>query len=65
MGLLYQSGVDPSGYGSIDEALAAVRVAARPVEILVRDNSSVRDTAASRTVQDVFLGNRHDFHSRR
>ncbi|MFW5748037.1 MAG: substrate-binding domain-containing protein [Chloroflexota bacterium] len=47
LGLLYQAGIDPSDYESIDDALADVRIAGRPVEILVRDNSSVPDTAAS------------------
>jgi branched-chain amino acid transport system substrate-binding protein len=45
LGLLYQSGVNPADYASVDEALAAVRVAGRPVEILVRDNGSVAETA--------------------
>jgi len=37
LGLLYQSGVNPADFASVDEALAAVRIAGRPVEILVRD----------------------------
>jgi branched-chain amino acid transport system substrate-binding protein len=45
LGLLYQTGVNPADYASLDEALAAVRIAGRPVEILVRDNGSVADTA--------------------
>lgn len=47
LGLLYQAGIDPSDYDSIDAALADVRIAGRPVEILVRDNSSDPDTGAS------------------
>lgn len=47
LGLLYQAGIDPSEYDSIDEALADVRIAGRPVEILIRDNGSVPDTASS------------------
>ncbi|MDZ4670526.1 MAG: substrate-binding domain-containing protein [Phototrophicales bacterium] len=45
LGLLYQSGVNPADFASVDEALAAVRIAGRPVEILVRDNGSVADVA--------------------
>ena len=47
LGLLYAAGVDPAEYASIDEALAAVTVAGRPVEVVVRDNASDADTAAS------------------
>jgi branched-chain amino acid transport system substrate-binding protein len=47
LGLLYQAGIDPSEYESIDEALEEVRVAGRPVEIIVRDNASDPETAAS------------------
>lgn len=47
LGLLYESGIDPSEYDSVDAALADVRVAGRPVEILVRDNASDPDTGAS------------------
>ncbi|MBC8170829.1 MAG: ABC transporter substrate-binding protein, partial [Anaerolineae bacterium] len=47
LGLLYAAGIDPAAYASIDEALAAVTIAGRPVEILVRDNGSDPDTAAS------------------
>jgi branched-chain amino acid transport system substrate-binding protein len=45
LGLLYQSGVNPADFASVDEALAAVRIAGRPVEILVRDNGSAADVA--------------------
>jgi branched-chain amino acid transport system substrate-binding protein len=47
LGLLYATGVDPTEYDSLSDALAAVRIAGRPVELLVRDNGSVPDTAAS------------------
>lgn len=47
LGLLYATGVDPSEYGSIAEALAAVRIAGRPVEIIKRDNASNPDVASS------------------
>jgi len=47
LGLLYAAGVNPADYASIDEALAAVTVAGRPVEVVMRDNGSVPDTAAS------------------
>lgn len=47
LGLLYAAGINPSDYESVDEALAAVRVGGRPVEILVRDNGSDADTASS------------------
>jgi len=47
LGLLYAAGVDPSAYASVDEALAAVEVAGRPVEVIVRDNGSNADTAAT------------------
>jgi branched-chain amino acid transport system substrate-binding protein len=47
LGLLYAAGVNPADYASVDEALAAVTVAGRPVEVVVRDNGSVADTAAT------------------
>jgi branched-chain amino acid transport system substrate-binding protein len=47
LGLLYAAGVDPAEYDSIDDALAAVTVAGRPVQVVMRDNASVPDTAAS------------------
>ncbi len=47
LGLLYAAGVDPDEYESMDAALADVTVGGRPVEVLVRDNGSDPDTAAS------------------
>ncbi len=47
LGLLYAAGIDPAEYASIDEALAAVQIAGRPVEVIVRDNASNADTAAT------------------
>ena len=47
LGLLYEAGIDPSEYESVDAALEDVRIAGRPVEILVRDNASDPETAAS------------------
>ncbi|MCL4250861.1 MAG: substrate-binding domain-containing protein [Anaerolineae bacterium] len=47
LGLLYAAGVDPTEYDSLDAALAAVEVAGRPVEVIVRDNGSNADTASS------------------
>jgi branched-chain amino acid transport system substrate-binding protein len=47
LGLLYAAGVDPSEFESVDAALEEVVVAGRPVEVVVRDNGSVPDTAAS------------------
>lgn len=47
LGLLYAAGVNPADYANVDEALAAVTVAGRPVEVVVRDNGSVADTAAT------------------
>lgn len=48
LGLLYAAGVDLADYdNNIDDALAAVVVAGRPVEVVVRDNGSDADTAAS------------------
>lgn len=40
LGLLYAAGIEPSDYASVDEALGAVRIAGRPIEVIVRDNSS-------------------------
>lgn len=45
LGLLYAAGVDPSEYESLEEALDAVRVAGRPVEIIVRDYGSENPAA--------------------
>lgn len=47
LGLLYQAGIDPSEYESIDAALEDVEIGGRQVEILIRDNASDPDTAAS------------------
>ncbi len=47
LGLLYAAGVDPSKYDSLDKALAAVKVADRSVEVVMRDNGSKPDVAAS------------------
>lgn len=47
LGLLYAAGIDPTEYESLDAALADVNVAGRPVEVIVRDNASNPDTAAS------------------
>lgn len=47
LGLLYAAGIDPSEYDSIDAALEDVVIGDRPVEVLVRDNASDPDTAAS------------------
>ncbi|QPC81959.1 substrate-binding domain-containing protein [Phototrophicus methaneseepsis] len=46
LGLLYAAGIDPADYDSVDDALAAVEIAGRPVEILVRDNGSDPAVAA-------------------
>lgn len=46
LGLLYAAGIDPLDYDSIEEALADVEVAGRPVETIVRDNSSDPAVAA-------------------
>ena len=47
LGLVYAAGLDIANYATIDEALADVTVAGRPVEVLVRDNASDPDTAAT------------------
>jgi branched-chain amino acid transport system substrate-binding protein len=47
LGLLYATGVNPADYASIDDALAAVTIAGRPVEVVMRDNASAPDTASS------------------
>jgi branched-chain amino acid transport system substrate-binding protein len=47
LGLLYAAGINPADFENIDEALAAVTVAGRPVEVIMRDNGSAPDTAAS------------------
>lgn len=47
LGLLYAAGIDPAEYDSLEAALADVVIAGRPVEVIVRDNASNPDTAAS------------------
>ncbi len=47
LGLLYETGIDPTEYDSMDDALAAVEIAGHPVEVLIRDNASDPDTGAS------------------
>lgn len=48
LGLLHAAGVNPADYNNdMDAALAAVTIGGRPVEVLVRDNASNADTAAS------------------
>ena len=47
LGLLYETGIDPTQYATIDAALADVTIAGRPVEVLIRDNASDSDTGAS------------------
>ncbi|MCL4253976.1 MAG: substrate-binding domain-containing protein [Anaerolineae bacterium] len=45
LGLLYATGVNPQDYESVDAALADVRIAGRPIEVIVRDNAGVAETA--------------------
>jgi len=40
LGLLHSAGIDPMDYDSIDDALADVRIADRPVELLIYDYGS-------------------------
>lgn len=40
LGLLYEAGIDPTEYESVDAALEDVTIAGRPVEVLVRDYGS-------------------------
>jgi len=48
LGLLYEAGIDPADYDNdMDAALAAVQIAGRSIEVIVRDNASNADTAAS------------------
>ncbi|MBW4438376.1 MAG: substrate-binding domain-containing protein [Pleurocapsa minor GSE-CHR-MK-17-07R] len=48
LGLLYAAGVDLAEYNNdMEVALDAVVIAGRPVEVIVRDNGSNADTAAS------------------
>lgn len=44
LGLLYAAGVDTSMYETIDEAMAALTIAGRPVELLIRDYGSADPT---------------------
>ncbi len=46
LGLLYAAGIDPLEYDSVEEALADVTIAGRPVELLIRDNGSDPAVAA-------------------
>ena len=46
LGLLYAAGIDPLEYDSIDDAMADVTIAGRPVEVLIRDNGSDPAVAA-------------------
>ncbi|MBL8134706.1 MAG: substrate-binding domain-containing protein [Anaerolineae bacterium] len=47
LGLVYAAGLDPADYASIDEALAAVTIGGRPIEILIRDTASDPEVGAS------------------
>lgn len=48
LGLLYAAGVNPADYDNdVDAALADVTIAGRPVEVVVRDNASDAEKAAS------------------
>ncbi len=47
LGLVYAAGLNPDDYETIDDAVAAVTIAGRPLEVLVRDNASDPDTGAS------------------
>ncbi|MBI1280582.1 MAG: ABC transporter substrate-binding protein [Anaerolineaceae bacterium] len=48
LGLLYAAGVNPSDYGNdIDKALEAVKIGERPVKVVMRDNGSNAEKAAS------------------
>jgi branched-chain amino acid transport system substrate-binding protein len=44
LGLIYASGVDASMYETVDEALAAVTIAGRPVELIIKDYGSADPT---------------------
>ena len=46
LGLLYAAGINPDDYDSIDDALADVEIAGRPLEIVIRDNGSDPAVAA-------------------
>ncbi len=47
LGLVYSAGLNPDDYETIDDAVAAVTIAGRPVEVLVRDTASDPDTGSS------------------
>lgn len=47
LGLLHEAGIDLADYESMDDALAAVEIGGRSVEVVVRDNASNAETAAS------------------
>jgi branched-chain amino acid transport system substrate-binding protein len=47
LGLLYAAGIDPTEYDSVDAALEDLTIGGRSVQVLLRDNSSDPDTAAS------------------
>lgn len=48
LGLLYAAGLNPADYeNDIDAALADAVIAGRPIEVIVRDNGSNADTAAT------------------
>jgi branched-chain amino acid transport system substrate-binding protein len=48
LGLLYAAGIDPAQYNNnMDDALKAVTIAGRPVQVEMRDNASNADTASS------------------
>jgi branched-chain amino acid transport system substrate-binding protein len=47
LGLVFAAGLNPDDYETIDDAVAAVTVAGRPVEVLARDTASDADTGAS------------------
>lgn len=49
LGLLYEAGVNPDDYESLDEALAAVTLGGRPVEIKVVDYAGDADRAVTLT----------------
>lgn len=46
LGLLYAAGIDPMEYESIEDAMAELTIAGRPVELLIRDNGSDPAVAA-------------------
>jgi branched-chain amino acid transport system substrate-binding protein len=47
LGLVYAAGLNPDDYETIDDAVAAVTIAGRPVELLARDTASDPDTGSS------------------